>query len=63
MRLYKSVKLLSKLKHPKENDILWFSIDEKNFCQDQKINKQNQRRVTNCPADEPKVMKTKFRDT
>ncbi|QQP54127.1 Uncharacterized protein FKW44_006848, partial [Caligus rogercresseyi] len=47
MRLYKSVKLLNKFKHPKENNMLWFFSDEKNFCQDQKLNKQNQRWVAN----------------
>ena len=28
-------KLLNKLKHPLEPDMLWFFSDEKNFCQDQ----------------------------
>ena len=34
-RLLNSTKLLNKLKHPKESNMLWFFSDEKNFCQDQ----------------------------
>ncbi|QQP57793.1 Uncharacterized protein FKW44_002897, partial [Caligus rogercresseyi] len=48
MRLYKSVKLLNKHKYPKENDMLWSIFDDNFFCQDQKLNKQNQRWVANC---------------
>ena len=33
-RLLNSIKLLNKLKHPKEYNMLWFFSDEKNFCQD-----------------------------
>ena len=59
-RLEKSVKLLNKLKHPKDPDMLWFFSDEKNFCQDQMHNRQNHRWVAMCPKDVPRVMKTKF---
>ena len=34
-RLLNSTKLLNKLKHPKESNMLWFFSDEKNFYQDQ----------------------------
>ena len=40
-RLLNSAKLLNKLKHPKESNMLWFFSDEKNFCQDQAHNRQN----------------------
>ena len=33
-RLFNSTKLLNKLKHPKESNMLWFFSDEKNFYQD-----------------------------
>ena len=59
-RLEKSVKLLNKLKHPKDPDMLWFFSDEKNFCQDQMHNRQNHCWVAMCPKDVPRVMKTKF---
>ena len=59
-RLLKSTRLLNKLKHPKENNMIWFFSDEKNFCQDQMHNKQNNRWIAACPKDVPKVMKTKF---
>ena len=59
-RLLKSVKLLNKLKHPKDPGMLWFFSDEKNFCQDQVHNRQNHRWVAMCPKDVPRVMKTKF---
>ena len=29
-------KLINRLKHPLEPDLLWFFSNEKNFCQDQK---------------------------
>ena len=50
-RLVKSVKLLNKLKHPKDPGMLWFFSDEKNFCQDQLYNRQNHRWVAMCPKD------------
>ena len=31
-REYRGIKLLNKLKHPLEPDMLWFFSDEKNFC-------------------------------
>ena len=58
--MLKSVKLLNKLKHPKEPNMIWFFSDEKNFCQDQAHNKQNNRWIATCPKDVPKVMKSKF---
>ena len=59
-RLLNSTKLLNKLKHPKESNMLWFFSDEKNFCQDQAHNRQNHQQIAMCPNDVPKVMKTKF---
>ena len=52
-RLVNSTKLLNKLKHLKESNMLWFFSDEKNFCQDQAHNRQNHRWIamgpTMCP--------------
>ena len=62
-RLLNSTKLLNKLKYPKENNIIWFFLDKKNFCQDQTYNKQHNRWIATCHEDVPKVMKTKFPKT
>lgn len=59
-RLAKSVKLLSKLKHPKEPGMIWFFSDEKNFCQDQLVNRQNDRWIAANAHEVKRVMKTKF---
>ncbi|XP_035891201.1 uncharacterized protein LOC118502743 [Anopheles stephensi] len=56
-------RLLSWLKHPAQSDTLWFFSDEKNFCQDQKHNVQNNRRLAYCAADVPRVPQTKFPQT
>ena len=40
--------------------MLWFFSDEKNFCQDQKVNKQNNRWIATFTSHEIIVMKTKF---
>ena len=61
-RLLNSTKLLNRLKHRKESNMLWFS-DEKNFCQDQAHNRQNHQWIAICPNDVPRVMKTKFPNT
>ena len=58
--LIKYVILLSKLKHPKKPNMLWFFSDEKNFCQDQVHNSQNRRWIATNNRDVPRVMKTKF---
>ena len=57
-RLLNSTKLLNKLKHPKESNMLWCFSDEKNFCQDQVHNRQNHRWIAMCPNNVPRVMKT-----
>ena len=62
-KLLNSTKLLNKLKHPKESNMLWFFSDEKNFCQDQAHNRQNHRWISMCPNDKPRVMKIKFPNT
>ena len=59
-RLLNSTKLLNKLKHPKESNMLSFFSDEKNFCQDQAHSRQNNQWIAMCPNDVPRVMKTKF---
>ncbi|QQP34600.1 Uncharacterized protein FKW44_022542, partial [Caligus rogercresseyi] len=59
-RLMKSTKLLNKFKDPKEPGMLWFFADENNFCQDQEVNKQNNRWIAPCTSHVRKVMKTKF---
>ena len=62
-RLLNSTKLLNKLKHLKESNMLWFFSDEKNFCQDQ--GPQQAEPLMDCyvPNDVPRVMKTKFPNT
>ena len=62
-RLLNFTKLLNKLKHPKESNMLWFFSDEKNFCHDQTHNRQNHRWIAMCPSNVPRVMKTKFPNT
>ena len=57
--LLNSTKLLNKLKHQKESNMLWFFSDE-NFCHNQAHNRQNHRWIAMCPDNVPRVMKTKF---
>lgn len=59
-RYEKCQKLLRKIKHPEEPQLLWFFSDEKNFDQDQKVNRRNDRWLCQDPADVPHVMHTKF---
>lgn len=59
-RLIRSKRLLNKLKHPVEQGMLWFFSDEKNFDQDQKVNRRNDRWLCNDPSEVPTVMHTKF---
>jgi hypothetical protein len=56
----KAKKLLAKIKHPTiPNQLVLFS-DEKNFNQDQKVNKRNNRWLYSDPTEVPIVMSTKF---
>ncbi|MCP3661159.1 MAG: hypothetical protein GY696_01480 [Gammaproteobacteria bacterium] len=48
-RLMKCTKLLNMLKHPQEQEMIWFFSDEKNFCQDQFHNAQNNRWIAKSP--------------
>jgi DDE superfamily endonuclease len=59
-RLIRSKRLLNNLKHPEEPNILWFFSDEKNFDQDQKVNRKNDRWLCSDPSEVPIVMHTKF---
>ena len=59
-RLKHCQKLLNKLKHPLQLNMIWFFSDKKNFCQDQAVNKQNNRWLAVCSEDVSKVMQTKF---
>jgi inhibitor of nuclear factor kappa-B kinase subunit alpha len=59
-RLLRSRMLLNKLKHPESPGELWFFSDEKNFDQDQKVNRRNDRWLCNDPSEVPTVMHTKF---
>ena len=52
--------LLNWFKHPPVNDVLIFYSDEKNFSQDQKINRRNNRWLCSDPKEVPIVMATKF---
>ena len=53
-------KLLNKLKHRLQRNMIWFFSDEKNFCQDQVVNSQNNCWLAACSKNVPKVMQTKF---
>ncbi len=59
-RLEKSKKLLAKIKHPSVPNQLIFFSDEKNFTQDQKINRRNNRWLCSYPSEVPIVMSTKL---
>lgn len=59
-RLMRSKRLLNKLKNPHEHGMLWFFSDEKNFVQDQKTNRQNDRWLCASPSEVPRVMHTKY---
>lgn len=62
-RLEKAKKLLIRLKHPEEAKMLKFFSDEKNFDQDQKVNRRNDRWLCKSPDEVPRVMHTKFPST
>lgn len=59
-RFNKSKRLLNMLKHPKEPEMVWFFSEEKNFCQDQKFHRRNNRWIAMRPKDVPKITKTKL---
>ncbi len=59
-RLAKAKKLLWKLKKPTEHKQLIFFSDEKNFSQDQKVNRRNNRWICADRSNVPIVMATKF---
>jgi hypothetical protein len=59
-RLHKAKKLLIRLKHPVAANQLVFFSDEKNFTQDQKVNRRNNRWLCSDPSEVPIVMATKF---
>ena len=51
--------LFSQLKHLFLPNMIWFSSDEKYFCQDQMVNSQNYQWISLSPQDVPTEMKTK----
>ncbi len=59
-RADKARKLLARLKHPSVSNQLIFFSDEKNFTQDQKVNRKNNRWLCSDPTEVPIVMSTKF---
>lgn len=59
-RLTRAKRLLNKLKHPEEPGLIWFFSDEKNFVQDQKVNRRNDRWLCKGPDEVSTVMHTKF---
>lgn len=59
-RVTRAKRLLNKLKHPEEPGMLWFFSDEKNFVQDQKVNRRNDRWLCQTSEEVPTVMHTKF---
>ena len=52
--------LLNKLKQPEEPGMIWFFSDEKNFVQDQKVKRKNDRWLCKGPDEVMTVMHTKF---
>jgi DNA-binding Lrp family transcriptional regulator len=62
-RLEKAKMLLNRLKKPSSNGQLVFFSDEKNFSQDQKVNKKNNRWLCADIREVPVVMSTKFPTT
>ncbi len=59
-RAEKAKKLLAKIKHPTVSNQLVFFSDEKNFTQDQKVNKRNNRWLSLDTTEVLIVMSTKF---
>ena len=55
-RFVRAKRLLNKVKHPENPDMLWFYSDENNFDQDQKINRRNDSCLCGDPSDVPHVM-------
>jgi hypothetical protein len=58
--LEKAKKLLARIKHPIVSNPLIFFSDKKNFLQDQKVNRRNNRLLCSDPTEVPIVMATKF---
>ena len=54
-----AAKLVNKLKHPSQPNMLWFFSDEKNLCQDLMINSQSYFWLALSPQDVLIAMKTK----
>ena len=59
-RCERAQKLVNFFKHPPAQDLLIFYSDEKNFSQDQKVNRKNDRWLCSDPEEVPIVMATKF---
>ena len=58
-RAIKAAALLNNMKHETAGMLRFFS-DEKNFDQDQKVNRRNDRWICRSPEEVPVIMKTKF---
>jgi hypothetical protein len=59
-RAEKARKLLARLIHPSVTNQLIFFSDEKNFTQDQKVNRKNNQWLCSDPPEVPIIMSTKF---
>lgn len=59
----KHTKVIKKVLHPLEPNLLWFLSDKNNFCRDQKITSQDNRWLAVSPKEVPRVMHTKFKPT
>lgn len=59
-RVIRQKRLVNKLKHPKEPGMLWFFSDTKNFDQDQKMNRRNNKQLCAVPMKVTTMMPTKF---
>jgi hypothetical protein len=62
-RVEKAMLMLNKLKNPAANGQLIFFSDEKNFSQNQKLNRKNNRWLCADISEVPVVMATKFPTT
>ena len=59
-RLTRLKRFLNKLKHPEDPGMIWFFSEEKNFVQDQKVNRKNNRWLCKGPDEVRTTMHTKF---
>ena len=59
-RFIRAKRLLNKINHSEIPDMFWSYSDEKDFDQDKKIYRRNDKWLCGDPSDIPRVMCTKF---